>query len=523
MIKIEVDEKVRRKLRRTFTSPPNAGDKALDKYVALLESLLTESTLFNRSKFMTNSGIYIISLKTLHERGPRIGASKERLHKWLSDNKLALVKEIEKGSNLTGLVSLVKLTNLVTAKDIYEIQASRTSSYQFKNKNEDESNDAIKKIISQKYGDFSLEKWNAGGLRNEYDVIKVNIDSVESYITWVLKKSYKVSLTKRQKYASQARYLLLIARYFNGIWPQKKIKSAFGRTYYAGLSIQNVNKTLRQAILAPGYEYDVNTSVCAIKLNLAIVCSDRLEKDQDKKITRENISKVLRSIYSYVQSKKEFINEIRMNVYIDTDKSEHERQRKIIKQALTSISFGATLNSTGWTDNNGNYQNPAIKLIFGSDSESCERFMKNRYIVEFVNEHKVIDEMLKKIFVDNYPNYKKDQKFVLTERGKLSKSKVSSFFYQKFETVLMNKVREFLVSNNYEIKANIHDAVVLNRKLGADNKFDLTYHIENEGDNCWDFIKFGETELKVFSEPSQAELDNIEEEERMIQIATERI
>ena len=50
-------------------------------------------------------------------------------------------------------------------------------------------------------------------------------------------------------------------------------------------------------------------------------------------------------------------------------------------------------------------------------------------------------------------------------KGRLSKSKVLAWLYQNAESIIMNFVRDELKNFNVAVLANIHDAIVVNRKL----------------------------------------------------------
>jgi hypothetical protein len=63
--------------------------------------------------------------------------------------------------------------------------------------------------------------------------------------------------------------VLAVAQHTGGTYYQRKIHSDFGRTYYSGTSIQNVNKELRHAMLGDCWEYDIRSSVVAWKLGYA--------------------------------------------------------------------------------------------------------------------------------------------------------------------------------------------------------------------------------------------------------------
>ena len=114
MIEIKVDNRVLAALRRAFPKPANSAQRALDKYVNTLTALLIQSVSRGATPLETKLNAFSLSLHDLANKGGQIGSKKTRLHAWLRENDLALVEPIEVGSNLTGTISKVKFTDLVT-------------------------------------------------------------------------------------------------------------------------------------------------------------------------------------------------------------------------------------------------------------------------------------------------------------------------------------------------------------------------------------------------------------------------
>ena len=112
MLTITIDPVVLATLQQSFPTPRTAAAKALDKYKALLEDLLFRATLRGQTNYERLLNCYSIPVSVLVQKGPHIGYDKVRLHKWLGDKQLDLIETVEKGSNLTGRVSMIKLTEL---------------------------------------------------------------------------------------------------------------------------------------------------------------------------------------------------------------------------------------------------------------------------------------------------------------------------------------------------------------------------------------------------------------------------
>ena len=122
MIKLEVHPQVLMSLSQAFPTPNMAATKALNKYVQVLEKLLFEAWLRGPTPEQRKLELFGLSLYQLMSKGGQIGPNKIRIHKWLKDQKLELVQAVTKGSNLTGRLSEVKLTDLVTMTNTLELE-----------------------------------------------------------------------------------------------------------------------------------------------------------------------------------------------------------------------------------------------------------------------------------------------------------------------------------------------------------------------------------------------------------------
>jgi hypothetical protein len=116
MTRLTIDPQILAKLRQAHPRPANTAARLLDKYVRVLQGLIGDALQQPRSAFMRKRGIYSVNVSTLHRCG-QFGLQRTRLHKWLEDNDLALIKIVELGNNLNGANSWVQLTKLVTVQD----------------------------------------------------------------------------------------------------------------------------------------------------------------------------------------------------------------------------------------------------------------------------------------------------------------------------------------------------------------------------------------------------------------------
>ena len=118
MIQITVHSKVLNALKAAFPTPANSAEKALAKYVQILEDQIFKALHSNRSPEDRKLDLYVMALREFSQKGPSIGPKKVRLHSWLKANNLSLVEPVIVGSNLTGQLSRVKLSKLVELQDM---------------------------------------------------------------------------------------------------------------------------------------------------------------------------------------------------------------------------------------------------------------------------------------------------------------------------------------------------------------------------------------------------------------------
>jgi hypothetical protein len=99
MTKLTIAPQVLAKLRQAHPTPAASAARLLDKYVGVLQGLIDDAMQQKRSTFMRKHGIYSVNVSTLHRCG-QFGPKRTRLHKWLDDNELALIKIFELGTSV---------------------------------------------------------------------------------------------------------------------------------------------------------------------------------------------------------------------------------------------------------------------------------------------------------------------------------------------------------------------------------------------------------------------------------------
>ncbi len=455
---ITIDPVVLEKLKASFPKPKNAAEKALKKYQNLLEDLLFKADLRGRTNFELMFNLYSIPVADLTHKGPQIGGSRIRLHSWLNENDFELVHKEEIGTNLTGRVSLVKLTELVTYQDG---QSEIANSVQSVTTAEDldaelcNDIDANANTFAKIYADY-LTYLSKRQREQVFDLAPVDIRSLQAYIYWLNIKATKISRGKVRTYTDQALLILSVAKHTGGYFPQRKKPSPFGRIYYSGISVQNINKELRRAMLGDCWEYDIRSSVIAWKQSFAKELTWNIYP------TKECSTLFWASIW-YLERRNEFMLDVRTATFGVRSDLSIEFQNTLIKLAITAISFGARANVNGWREANGAWAQPSIAKDVLTNAQQRRNFF-NCYTVQcFVKEQSMLDSYLANILKQERADIYFGE--LITRNVQPSKSKAVAFLYQHSETQVMGIAISVLLSHGINPIARVHDAFIVRDKL----------------------------------------------------------
>ncbi len=412
----------------------NSAEKALNKYTAHLETLIFKSAMRERSIFFYRKGLYYLSLKALRDYGGRIGGQRKYIHEWLKENNLSLVNVIEKGSPFIQQFSIIKLSPLVTLS----FDPNRATPQQ---------------MVAMLLDDYHTLSPQA--IAQEYDHLSVDLQALETYIEQLSIHRPDLSPSKRECYLIQAVAIHKVATHFSGTYPQKKIHSFFGRTYYEGYSIQNVCKELRFAILGRGWDYDIRSCVVSWKLGFA---NDYM----DKKGLTGKISDHFPYSHLYSVDKKPLINAVAKEVFFDDTYAPVE-QRKLIKEAFTALNFGARLGNYQHVDEYGRYKTTALRTIL-HDPEELRRFNTSECVLGFKEEQDRLNQVIFNQFCDDHPQLLDAPEF-RSKGGRLQRTKIMAYAFQHAETKVMNEVRRIAASHSLTVLAHIHDGLIFQKRL----------------------------------------------------------
>ena len=478
MLTITIDPVVLESLQQCYPTPKTAAAKALEKYRKLLENLIFKATLRGQSNYERLLGCYSISVSELVHKGPHIGYDKVRLHKWLSDNKLELVETVEKGNNLSGRVSMIKLTELVSLGEAAtQVQqaianvksASDLSAVLCADANHNQE------VFSTLYPDYFTYLSHTKRLQ-VFDVTPIDISSLEAYIAWLHSGAKKFSPGQIRTYTEQSQLILSVAKHTGGYFPQRKRLSPFGRTYYSGLSVQNVNKELRRAMLGNCWEYDLRSSVVTWKMTFAKELADLLYPTKEW-------GKVFWASRIYLEDRADFMRDVRKEMFAAPNQVPVELQEKLIKEAVTAISFGARAKGAGWRSQDGDWTNPALVDIIKNGVQR-HALLNSVLIQNFIKEQGLLDNYLANGMKEELPMLYFGP--LITRNLKPSKSKAVAFLYQHAEVQVMQTAVDVLARYNIKPVALIHDAFVVRNKLSVDMREEIRYAIQSStGNKFW--------------------------------------
>lgn len=500
MIKMTIDCQVLTKLQQAFPKPENSASRALAKYLCALEGFLFNSVQRGLSPLQIKLGLYLIPLHDLANRGGRIGPKKLRLHKWLKDNNLEIVETVKKGNKFTGEYSLVKLSKLAVVRgqeafNFRQLDAVTSDKEldRYLTGNE-EDNLAIFKHLYPEFNPSQLLDTASG----EFDFVPVDIGSVKAFIVWLSAKADSSSHDKRAQSLIQAKTILAVASVIGGFYPQRRKLSPFGRVYYEGVSVQNVHKELRRAMLGNCWEYDMRSSVVSWKMGFA----KGLIFDAKSK---QNVRAQFPATTLYLEDKSDFMSTVRYFTFEGNTSLTHEFQLNLIKKALTAISFGAKNSGSGWIDSLGVRRNPALVDILMNKDER-QNFISDPTVKAFIAEQHELDEYIFFVAKKKLPELINFE-FLKTASGRLSKSKVLSYLYQHAETNAMDMICKMASNHGKNPIARVHDAVFFRHRLGADLKHEIELDLqESTCNNYWHLT------AKQLSRYTPVSLDAIKDE-----------
>jgi hypothetical protein len=467
MIEIDIDPVVLTRLKADFPKAKSA-EKALSKYKALLAQQISNSISAGRS----TKGFHVVSIKKIRSSS-QLGAAKLRLQNWLENNDFHLFKVVERGSNFSNKLSVIKLTHLAKIRHLTTGAATTDLGDELKQK---ANNIALVEQLDLSESELA-----------QFDRVPVDMVSLGYYMHWLKHDSRLIKATKKAQYLEQADRIMRVAQVFEGDYLQKRKQSAFGRTYYEGISVQNVNKELRRAMLGNCFELDLKGSAFAWKMGFtADVCA----------LLGTEVRHEFAQTLCYLEDKRDFFLSIRAEMFDRSSNLSRDQQNKLIKGLLQAIGFGARDKSGSWFSD-GEWHSGAIREILKDYPTEYERFKRSSIFTKFIDEQDLLDTFIYQSCVNRGDALLKLDA-VRTGRG-ISKAKVMAYLYQHAETAVMDVVQAAIEATGRTVMARVHDAVFIDRRLG-EHMDSVTQAMQQATGN--QYFRLATTELKAWGRPA---------------------
>lgn len=314
-----------------------------------------------------------------------------------------------------------------------------------------------KDLINKLYKDVDISD------PTKVDLTPIDCKSLDAFIKGNENLHYQNDTVKR--YNTEASLILQIAEYCNGVLPQIINESKFGRKYYKGQNLQNCSKQVRHAALGDCYEYDLNASVYAIKLNICSLI------DSTKKFTYTS---------EYIENGGKYKDSIRKRLAkscfgVDDSFEYFSDRLSVIKRAITAIGFGATKTTKGYFDKNNAWQQTSLQHIFSYQLKDTNKwfpytvkvndnrilaldiFLSDSWMREFIKEQDEMTNMIVNHVKQDLDKTEHD--FLVDGRNAFNKGKVMAYVYQSTERRIMDFADKFITRNNNKVLLRVHDAI----------------------------------------------------------------
>jgi hypothetical protein len=188
---------------------------------------------------------------------------------------------------------------------------------------------------------------------------------------------------------------------------------------------------------------------------------------------------------------------IRREMFVTPTTLSVDFQEKLIKEAVTAISFGARAKGVGWCSQDGSWTNPALVDIIRNGVQRAA----------FLNSHEIQQFIREQVMFDNYLADGMKQELPMLYYGPLitrnvmpSKGKAVAFLYQHAEAQLMNIAIDVLAQHGIKPIARIHDAFVVRHKLSIDLRSEIMEEMKDQTSNVHWKLKSSELKKYIYNQ-----------------------
>lgn len=307
-------------------------------------------------------------------------------------------------------------------------------------------------LMQETYKPF-LKKDKLGEFVHEFDEVPIDMSSLNTYMENLKSHLDPTKLIENEHYKNAMR-IKLLAEASGGVLLQVIKESDFGRKYYAGPSLMNIPSTVRTAALGRCYEYDLENSVFSFKLSkIAEACIGELgikQSDSNYNNRIAVIKDMIKEVYpltsDYLRNKSIIRTQITQRIFGTC----YDSQIKLIKRAITAISFGAKLKA-------GTYG--CLSDIIKS-KDKLTAFETDEWVSKFVEEQKVLNDHVIQILEEfgQIPTQQEHPR-LYNKHDKLIPNAILAYAYQSTERQVMEKVKEICVQYNMPVLLMVHDCL----------------------------------------------------------------
>jgi len=150
-------------------------------------------------------------------------------------------------------------------------------------------------------------------------------------------------------------------------------------------------------------------------------------------------------------------------------------------------------------------------------AEDRDRFLNCCVMKKFIQEQNLLDKYIYQTCKDENPTFMQKEE-VRTDCGLLSKAKVIAYLYQHFETEVMDVASLAIESLGRKVLARIHDAIIVDKRLGIDNKLFVEEEMQAATGNLYWHLTM--KELEPFQRPYSMDRDEIDDHKKRIRDET---
>jgi hypothetical protein len=485
VLKLECDPLVVNTLMKAFPKyTPQKAESKIQKYIKTLQKLMRRAKLNSSISGSKKKKTYTLEATILWDKTGQLGTEKIRIHQWLMENRTPLVINTNPNFRPTKELAVFKPTKYLTIKDESILDKLRLMTVKERSDFlENPSTEDIEEINDYLLDYRTLSKKEQ---KEKYDLVAVDIDSLKNYLVKLANGQVFIECSKQESDADSSEYILRIAQLNNGLLPQLKEKSDFGRMYYKNLSVQNVSKRVREAFLGESWEYDCKSCSASWKMAFA------QEWYNSKKRRSKTFDDSICGLTLYLDYKSDFFDEVIDRTYLAHYPYSHEYKNGVIKQAMTAIGFGAKLTVGSYKAQDGETKFSSLFQVFDENMNLLRRFVDCVIVRQYCDEQSILN----KYIVDKFSS---DEAWLADMEASRMKRKRKpyklnqkiSWLFQHAETLMMDIVRTEVKKLGKNVIANVHDAIVVRERLSNSELNEIQAIVRKA--TCVDYFALGET------------------------------